>query len=264
MDIVSHELSIIAYYLSQYDMDGVRALGYRTRTQAFIEISEIMGRPNQYLKLRRDEFDVLTDSKRKGWRNRPVAKDVQKMYDELKGLDFAALTVRIKKILSNAEMKAESDLHEQMEEKKYITQVNRIIVAQSGTKKLLECAKPVAAKAKRQGEIYVRDPKVAANALCNAEYKCEVCETHETFIRKSTGLPYTEPHHLVPMKAQRQFNVSLDVENNVVSLCSHCHNLLHYGVAFDPILTLLFDKRKTILSQAGIMISYDELREYYL
>ena len=263
MDKISNELSIIAYYLSQFDIDGVRALGYRTRAQAFSEISGLLGRPNQYLKLRRDEFDVLTDSKRKGWRNRPVAKDVQKMYDELKEVDFAALTVRVKEILSNAEMTAESDLHEQIEEKKYITQVNRLIVVQSGTKKLVEYPKPVATKTKRQGVIYVRDPQVAANALCNAGYKCEVCEAHETFVRKSTGLPYTEPHHLVPMKAQRQFNVSLDVENNIVSLCSTCHNKLHYGADIEGMLCELYRKRQDMLLHAGIKISFMELKDLY-
>lgn len=66
MKATSYELSVIAYYLSEYDMKAVKELGFRTRQEAFNEISIIMGRENNYLKLRRDEFDVLTSSNRKG------------------------------------------------------------------------------------------------------------------------------------------------------------------------------------------------------
>ena len=95
MDKSSYELSVIAYYLSKFDMKAVRSLGYKTRTEAFIAISEIMGRPNNYLKLRRDEFDVLTDSTRKGWHNRPVNSEVKKIFDELSVLSRSDLEIRI-------------------------------------------------------------------------------------------------------------------------------------------------------------------------
>ena len=76
MDRTSYELSVIAYYLSEYDEKAVSELGYKTRTEAFSDISYLLGRENNYLKLRRDKFDVLTSSPRKGWRNRSPLKDV--------------------------------------------------------------------------------------------------------------------------------------------------------------------------------------------
>ena len=82
----SRALSIIAYYLSEYDMDAVITLGYQNRAQAIREISEKFKRSNNYLKLRRDEFDALPFSKshRNGWKNREPAKDVLEMGEWLR------------------------------------------------------------------------------------------------------------------------------------------------------------------------------------
>lgn len=78
MNDVTKTLSIIAYYLSEYDMKAVMALGYITRTEAFKNISVVFNHDNNYLKLRRDEFDALptSSSNRNGWKNRPALKDV--------------------------------------------------------------------------------------------------------------------------------------------------------------------------------------------
>ena len=73
MNATSKGLSVIAYYLSEFDMDAVHELGYKTRNEAMKQLSVLMGRDNNYLKLRRDEFDALPDSSsnRLGWKNRP-------------------------------------------------------------------------------------------------------------------------------------------------------------------------------------------------
>ncbi len=112
-----------------------------------------------------------------------------------------------------------------------------------------------------------RDPKNAADALARADYKCEYDINDRIFERKS-GKGYTEPHHLIPISKYRDFDykkVSLDVMENIVSLCSHCHNLLHYGKFDDkiPILEKLYNERKDALFQVGLDISLEELTEYY-
>lgn len=41
-----------------------------------------------------------------------------------------------------------------------------------------------------------------------------------------------KPINLTPISKYKDFdykNCSLDAMDNIVSLCSHCHNLLHYG-----------------------------------
>ena len=115
-----------------------------------------------------------------------------------------------------------------------------------------------------QGRIvYIRRKEISINALKRAGHLCEVDNRHPGFIRKSDGTNYTEPHHLIPMCMQRFFENSLDVEANIVSLCSNCHNLLHYGKDKVEILKQLYDLRKNELKEAGIEISFTDLLDMY-
>lgn len=113
-------------------------------------------------------------------------------------------------------------------------------------------------------EIPKRDPQRAADALERADYLCEYQETDRTFMRKN-GKPYTEPHHLIPISRYRDFEYSVDIMENIVSLCSHCHNLLHYGCweEKEPVLRKLYAERKTALEKCGLKLTFDRLKAYY-
>lgn len=91
-------LSVVAFYLSEYDMRAVKELGYRNRNQAITDLSRRIGKGNNYLKLRRDEFDALPDSssKRKGWANRKPIKSVSDLAAYLHGFSFEELTVIVR------------------------------------------------------------------------------------------------------------------------------------------------------------------------
>ena len=92
----------------------------------------------------------------------------------------------------------------------------------------------------------------------------EVNKSHMTFKRKNCNNNYTEPHHLVPLFAAKDFpDIDLDREQNVISLCSNCHNWLHYGDDIDKVLKPLFELRKELLSAIGIKITYEQLKSYY-
>jgi predicted HNH restriction endonuclease len=110
----------------------------------------------------------------------------------------------------------------------------------------------------------MRNPKRAADALLKADFLCEYDPADRTFLRRN-GKPYTEPHHLIPICKYREFPYSLDVLENMVSLCSHCHNLLHYGKFEDkiPILTKLYNERKTALDACGLTLTLEQLLSYY-
>lgn len=110
---------------------------------------------------------------------------------------------------------------------------------------------------------YERDIKEAKKALKRANYSCEICSKHPTFIRKKDGLPYTEPHHLIPMSFSSDFSENLDREQNIVSLCSNCHNQIHYGEGAKEMILKLFDERKAILEIIGIKISKTKLLRMY-
>lgn len=113
-------------------------------------------------------------------------------------------------------------------------------------------------------DIPKRDPQRAADALRHADYLCEYDESDRTFLRKN-GKTYTEPHHLIPISKYRDFEYSVDVMENIVSLCSHCHNLLHYGRFQDkkPILEKLYNDRREALHNCGLDLTLEQLEKYY-
>lgn len=112
-------------------------------------------------------------------------------------------------------------------------------------------------------QVYPRNRAYALSALEKAGHKCEVNNNHPTFTRRIDRLPYTEPHHLIPMSMQERFSVSIDVPENIVSLCSNCHNEIHYGANAEMLLERLYEERKEALQKAGITITLDELLSYY-
>ncbi len=111
--------------------------------------------------------------------------------------------------------------------------------------------------------IYPRSTQTAVNALAKAHFMCEVDEDHTTFIRRSSGKMYTEPMHLIPMSYADRFDVSIDTEENIVSLCCNCRNQIRFGKSAEAILKKLYNLRKEALKQAGINITLEELMDMY-
>lgn len=116
---------------------------------------------------------------------------------------------------------------------------------------------------KNNKKLLLRDKGKALNALVKANFQCEANCGNKLFKRKNSDKDYTEVHHLIPTKYYKNFEFSLDIEENLVSLCSHCHNLLHYGNDPSVILKKLYDKRKKLLELCGINISFEELLKMY-
>ena len=81
-------MDIIAYYLSEYDMDAIYALGYVSRSDAFRKIGSLFGKNNNYLKRLRDEYDVVTSSSRNGQRTRPPRNRIIDTKNHLETFSF--------------------------------------------------------------------------------------------------------------------------------------------------------------------------------
>ena len=64
-------------------------------------------------------------------------------------------------------------------------------------------------------------------------------------------------------ETQDKFNYSLDIEPNIISLCSHCHNMIHYGLNQSEIIESIYLKRKNALLLCGIDVDKDELFSFY-
>ena len=85
----NRKVSIIAYYISKFDMDAVKALGYGTYTDAFQAMSERFGKTNHYMRLRRDEFDpVIGKTNRHGFNMRNPRAGVLVLHNDLKNYTF--------------------------------------------------------------------------------------------------------------------------------------------------------------------------------
>jgi len=61
---------IVAFYLSKFDKQGLKNLGFKNDADAFETIANILGTKKNYIKFRRDEFDPIHPW-RKGWQ-RPM------------------------------------------------------------------------------------------------------------------------------------------------------------------------------------------------
>lgn len=108
-----------------------------------------------------------------------------------------------------------------------------------------------------------RDARIGRYTIKCARYKCEVEETHRTFISRGSDKPYLESHHLVPIRAQNNFVHSLDVPANIIALCSTCHNEIHYGKDTKQLIRRLHNERRERLEKAGIKVETDELLRLY-
>lgn len=114
--------------------------------------------------------------------------------------------------------------------------------------------------------IYLRDPAVAKRALGRANHLCEVNASHVSFLRRNGRVLYMEPHHLIPISFTDYFGVNLDREQNIFSLCSNCHNQIHYGKKEDVrklIAKLFFSRAQEICSILGREISMEDIYRIY-
>lgn len=102
----NRKISIIAYYMSKFDMDAVRSLGYDTYSGAFENISARFGKNNNYMRLRRDEFDALVSSTRQGWNKRAPTRGVLLMHEDLKNFSFEELTTIVQELLADDDIVA--------------------------------------------------------------------------------------------------------------------------------------------------------------
>jgi hypothetical protein len=99
---------IIAFYLSRYDKEGVRSIGFKNASEAFQQIAEILGIKKNYIKFRRDEFDPIHPW-RKGWQ-RPMDNRIVKAIEALQDLSEIELRTIVQRILTDKEYHNSEDI----------------------------------------------------------------------------------------------------------------------------------------------------------
>lgn len=98
-DEINENKSFVAFYFAKFNEEAREALGYRTFSEAFSDCSVRLGGPdNNYLKQRRDEFDVFFQWRR-GYANRPVTDAVRNYYNLWNGISQEEFTARVRTLL---------------------------------------------------------------------------------------------------------------------------------------------------------------------
>ena len=125
---------------------------------------------------------------------------------------------------------------------------------------------PVVEKQSSIVKAWKRSSIIKIQSIESAGFQCEVNPAHTTFTSKSTGYPYMEGHHALPMRYQNKFSNSLDVYANIVCLCPTCHRLLHYGVESEKlnVINQIYFDRADRLAASGIRISNEDFKRFIL
>ena len=94
------EKSILAgLYLSKFDSEGLRQLGFEGFVEAFNVIGSALGVRPASVKNYRDEFDPLFPNKRRGWHKRPTRDYCKAVYDAFGGLNLQKFSNLLKTII---------------------------------------------------------------------------------------------------------------------------------------------------------------------
>ena len=215
MKETSKSLSIIAYYLSEYDTVALQALGFKTQTAAFKEISILFNRDNNYLKLRRDEFDALPDSSshRIGFRNRPPAKQVVNLATYLKGFSFEDLTELVKSLIDaqSGKLVAIPDVDDADEHIYSEAELEQLINFEDHNATVKIKTAPTTVR--------VYNPSIIRQLKKLYNGNCQLCGC-KPFANVTCDL--TEVHHIQYFATSHNNNAS-----NLIVLCPNHHRLIH-------------------------------------
>ena len=94
------EKSILAgLYLSKFDAEGLKFLGFDNFTEAFNVIGLALGVQPASVKNYRDEFDPLFPNERQGWHKREIRKYCKDIYNTFRALNLANFSSLLKDII---------------------------------------------------------------------------------------------------------------------------------------------------------------------
>ncbi len=116
-----------------------------------------------------------------------------------------------------------------------------------------------------EDEVIYSNVNVKEEAKAKANYECEINNDHITFISKANNQKYVEAHHLIPFSKRNEFDVSIDVVDNLVALCPNCHRKIHLATDNEKkrLLDLLLEKREKKLKENSILIDKSKLYQFY-
>lgn len=212
----NRKVSIIAYYLSKFDMDAVKALGYSTYTDAFHGMSQRFGKTNSYMRLRRDEFDPLIGkTNRRGWNMRNPRAGVLVLHNDLKNYTFEELTAIVNDLLIDDESKPNESL---------ITEKDKKIITEFSEEEYERILNMSDERAAIKSTVRAVNVRILNNQIQKAlknlyQHRCQICgATAEVMY----GVDVSEAHHIEYFTKSLNNNAS-----NIIILCPDHHRIVH-------------------------------------
>lgn len=210
---VNQKKSLIAFFLSKYNMKAFEELGYTgSMTLAMADMSQkITGaeiKPNSYIKRRRDEFDVFFDNGRAGQRNRKPSKQVLNMYLQWNEMSFTEISSIAKMIIEGR-----FDRQDIIESSEIdgVSEGEIEVYFNDESAKLKESVRTVIERS------YSRQKINMLKRLYS--YRCQICGQN---VGENYGVDIAEVHHI------RYFSESVDnSSDNLLVLCPNHHRLIH-------------------------------------
>ena len=101
---INQKKSLVAFYISKYNEDAFKELGYigsvsKAMEDLSIRITGPNVAPNTYIKRRRDEFDVFFNNGRVGYHKRKPTVAVTEMYEQWNVMSFEEMTELVNMVL---------------------------------------------------------------------------------------------------------------------------------------------------------------------
>lgn len=209
--------SLISFFLSKYDREALKYLGYSSFNQAYNELAKIINAKPNYIKLRRDEFDVFFPNSRQGWNKRDPIPSVLNLYSEFNAYSFDELGKKLKMLIDFCNTKQDQF---QNEEKKELSKYS-----EKDIEDLLNFKDETASIKTINTTIKQRllNYKIIPQLKEYYNYRCQICgqRHYDTY-----NVHIIEAHHIIP------FVISIDNSiSNLIILCPNHHRLVHAAKA---------------------------------
>lgn len=124
---------------------------------------------------------------------------------------------------------------------------------------------PTSEDGRTQLDIISASLKRIAKERANHKCECDVLESCKYFTSKDTSKNYLEIHHLIPREFANDFDFSIEVLSNYVTLCPNCHRKIHLAVdrERDYLIRSLLNNRKELLLKEQLEIDEKTMFKYY-
>lgn len=156
------------------------------------------------------------------------------------------------------------DSQEEQEEEVYDSRIINVDIKYSGDRPEPRIDDTTIAGKQQLKAIFAMRKKIARE---KSNYTCEleILNGCRYFTSKTTKHNYIEVHHFIPREFRNNFENSIDVLANYITLCPHCHKMIHLATDRERlnIIRFIYNQRKDRLKKCGIEVEFKDLLSFY-